>query len=261
MPKLALAVEYVGTKFHGSQYQPGHRTVQSELEHALKILTKKDIRVTFSGRTDSGVHARLQVAHINLPADFLQDKVDLRRLTWSINGIVGKDLAVSAMQIVDPEFHARFSAIRREYVYRIFNGRQRSALLKDSHYFIKEPLDLKAMNDGASRMLGSHDFRAFRSSNASSSTTVCFVERCEILNLGEGQLEFWIVADHFVYNMVRIIVGTLIEIGLGKRVPESISEALDKGERELNGPTAPPRGLTLNSVQYPAKYCLFEQNS
>ncbi len=259
MPKLALAIEYIGTKFHGSQFQPGLRTVQAELEKALKILTKNDIRVVFSGRTDTGVHARRQVAHLIWPES--DEPVDLKRLNWSINGIVGKDMAVRAMQVVDEDFHARFSATKREYVYRILNSPQRSALLKDSHYFLKDILSIEAMNDGASRLLGRHDFSAFRSKNADSSSPICDVSRCEILNLGEGQLEFWIVADHFVYNMVRIIVGTLIEIGLHKRAPESISEALNKGERQLNGPTAPPRGLTLNSVQYPAKFCLFEQKS
>lgn len=258
MPKLALAVEYVGTKFHGSQLQLGHRTVQAEIEAAVKIMAGRNLRVIFSGRTDAGVHARAQVAHITWKD--AKELPDLRRLTWSLNGIMAKDVAIRKIVVAPEDFHARFSAIKREYVYRIFNSPQRSALLKDSHYFIKEPLDLKSMNDGASRLLGKHDFVSFRSSNADSSSTICNVSRCEILNLGEGQLEFWIAADHFVYNMVRIIVGTLVEIGLSKRTPESVSEALIKGERKLNGPTAPPRGLTLNSVQYPAKYCLFEQD-
>ena len=256
MPKLALAVEYVGTKFHGSQLQLKQRTVQSEIESALKVLFKKDIRVVFSGRTDAGVHASNQVAHIVVDEEF----IDVTKLPWSLNGIMGKDVAVKEIQYVDDSFHARYSAESRTYVYKILNRPQRSPLLKETHYFIREPLNLKAMSRGASRLLGRHDFAAFRSSNADQSSTICNVSRCEILNLGEGQLEFWIVADHFVYNMVRIIVGTLVEIGLEKRTPASLSEALQLKRRDLTGPTAPPRGLTLNSVKYPAKFGLFRTN-
>lgn len=257
MPKLALAVEYVGTKFHGSQLQLDVRTVQSELERALKILARKDIRVTFSGRTDAGVHAKKQVAHILWD----KDDLDLHKVIWSLNGILSNDVSITAMQVVDDSFHARFSATKREYVYRILNRPQRSALLKDTHYFIRDPLDLKAMSSGASKLLGKHNFLAFRSSNADKSSTICDVSRCELVNLGEGRLEFWIRADHFVYNMVRIIVGTLVEVGLSKRPITSLSEALETGDRNLCGPTAPPRGLTLNSVEYPAKFSLFPENS
>lgn len=257
MPRLALSVEYIGDKFHGSQYQLGVRTVQKDLEDALEVLTKKKVRVTFSGRTDAGVHARGQVAHIDLDeSDFNIDKI-----VWSLNGILKRDMAVSKIQVVDDSFHARFSATKREYVYRILNRPQRSPLLKNTHHFIRDPLDLKAMSDGAFQLRGKNNFSAFRSRNADTSNPVCLVSRSEMVNLGEGCLEFWIVADHFVYNMVRIIVGTLVEIGLGKRSVKNIVDALETGERSLCGPTAPAKGLTLNSVEYPKKYCLFKQNS
>ena len=257
MPKLAFAVEYVGSKFHGSQLQLDVITVQSEIERALKILAGKDIRVTFSGRTDAGVSAKNQIAHIIWD----DEEPDLHKMIWSLNGILSNHVSITRMQVVDDSFHARFSATNREYVYRILNRPQRSALLKDTHYFIRDPLDLKAMSSGALQLLGRHDFKAFRSSNADKSSTICDVSRCEIVNLGEGRLEFWIRADHFVYNMVRIIVGTLVEIGLSKRPLTSLSEALETGDRNLSGPTAPPRGLTLNSVEYPAKFSLFTENS
>lgn len=187
--------------------------------------------------------------------------LDLWRLARALNGIMKGDIAVVGAQIVDDNFHARYSATQRQYVYRILNRPQRSALLKDTHYHIPYALDAKAMQDGALRLLGTHDFAAFRSSNSEQVSTICTVSRSEILQLDDGRLEFWIAADRFVYNMVRIIAGTLTEIGLGKRTLESLEAALEQGDRDLSGPTAPPWGLTLHSVRYPQNYKLFERDT
>jgi tRNA pseudouridine38-40 synthase len=254
--RIALLLEYSGKNFHGSQLQEGVATVQQEIERAVGILARQPLRVHLSGRTDAGVHAAGQVAHVDWPLALARP--DLKDLTWRLNGIMRSDLAVVDMAFVDAVFHARFSARRREYVYRILNRPQRSALLKDTHLHIRQPLDLKAMADAASHVLGRHDFSAFRSTNGEKSSPLCDVERCEILNLREGELEFWIAADHFVYNMVRIIVGTLIEVGLAKRDALSVSEALQTGDRNLAGPTAPPWGLTLSKVSYPDEFRLWE---
>ena len=258
--KIALLIEYTGKKFHGSQYQEGVLTVQQELERALAILFGQPLRAIFSGRTDSGVSARGQVVHVVLPEGRKAlSQSEIFDLTWRLNGIVIKEMSVTALDNAPSDFHARFSASEREYVYRILNRSQRSALLKDTHYFVRQPLDLKAMRSAASSLLGRHDFASFKSSNSDNSSTICTVRRAELLNLREGELEFWIAADHFVYNMVRIIVGTLIEVGLGKRDAESISQALERRERNLAGPTAPPWGLTLDSVFYPEALSLWEQ--
>lgn len=187
--------------------------------------------------------------------------LDLWRLARALNGIMKDDIAVVGAQIVDDNFHARYSATQRQYVYRILNRPQRSALLKDTHYHMPYALDVKAMQDGALRLLGKHDFAAFRSSNSEQVNTICTVSRSEILQLDDGRLEFWIAADRFVYNMVRIIAGTLTEIGLGKRTLESLEAALEQGDRDLSGPTAPPWGLTLHSVRYPQNYKLFERDT
>ncbi len=257
MPRIAVLLEYSGKAFHGSQLQLGVRTVQSELESALRVLARKQVRLTLSGRTDTGVHASGQVAHF----DWDDENVDLGRLSNSLNGIIKRDLAVRGIQWVPDTFHARFSANAREYVYRILNHPCRSALLKDTHYFVPQPLNLNAMTDGASRLLGRHDFSSFRSSNADTTSTICSVTKADLLNLGEGRLEFRIAANRFVYNMVRIIVGTLVEIGLNKKGPESMSVALAGLNRDFAGPTAPPWGLTLTSVRYPGEYDLFETSS
>lgn len=257
MLRIALLTEYSGKKFSGSQYQVGVRTVQAELEKALSTYLRLPVKAMFSGRTDSGVHAIGQVVHFDVEVE----ELDLWRFCWGVNGILPHDLSIAKAQIVPPTFHARFTARKREYVYRILNRPQRSALLKDTHHFVSLPLTVEPMKAASHALLGSHDFVAFRSTNADQTSTICDVYRAELLNLGEGQLEFWIAANHFVYNMVRIVVGTLIEIGLGKKAPESLAEALALGDRNFAGPTAPPWGLTLNSVEYPEAYKLFESNS
>ena len=297
--RIALKVEYAGGNFCGSQMQKGSRTVQSELERALNVFFRtgesRAIKVTFSGRTDSGVHAAGQVAHFDLPDEFLwrsihagsvgflnlpeglelQDanfrasgKPELvfdericNDLCWALNGILPNDLSIIQAQQVLPDFDARFSATRRSYVYRILNRAQRPVLGHKSQYFLSAPLQSESMELASECLLGQNDFVAFKSSNKEKVNTICHVVRAEILNKGEGELEFWISADHFVYNMVRIIVGTLVEVGLGKRVPSALSEALAGKDRHLAGPTAPPWGLCLYSVDYPAEFNLFQRNS
>jgi len=282
LPRLALLLEYAGANLHGSQYQLGVRTVQCDLESALSAYFRRPIKTIFCGRTDAGVHAQGQVVHFDVEdADyssgaaveqplkdseqsfvqtFKQDaEIDLWRLCWSLNGILRSDIAVRKIEVVADDFHARFTATSRQYVYRILNSAQRSSLLKDNHYFMPHKLDLKAMQAATFDLIGTHDFVSFKSTNKEKTTTVCTVTRAELLNKGEGRLEFWIAANHFVYNMVRIITGTLIEIGLGKRAPDTIAIALRESDRSLTGKTAPPFGLTLDSVKYPEHYKLFEE--
>jgi tRNA pseudouridine38-40 synthase len=255
MPRIALLIEYLGSNFYGSQYQSKGRTVQSELEGALSVLLRQNVRIVLSGRTDSGVHARGQVAHF----DVHDLEYDLWRLVWGLNGILADDISVEKAQVVPHEFHARHSAIEREYVYCVLNRPQRSALLKDTHYFMPHSLDLKAMSKAATYLLGNRDFSAFRSSNSDRGTSLCTVTRAELLRIGEGRLEFWIAANHFVYNMVRIIVGTLIDIGRAEKTPDDLKKALQKCDRGLAGPTAPAWGLSLASVKYPESFQLFKE--
>jgi len=255
--RLALLVEYFGKAFSGSQYQRMTRTVQSELENALSILLRQPIKAVFSSRTDSGVHALGQVVHVDIGnVDF-----DLWRFVWGLNGILPDEISVKAAKVVPSKFHARLSAIERLYVYRILNRPQRSALLRDSHYFYPYPLDYERMSLAAQILLGSHDFASFRSRNSDRGTSRCIVSEAQLLHLGEGQLEFRIAANHFVYNMVRIIVGTLIEVGSGQKSLENVKEALKQANRNLAGPTAPAWGLVLVSVRYPKSLCLFEDSA
>ncbi len=253
MPRIALKLEYCGKDFCGSQYQHGVRTVQAELEKALSTLARAQVSAVFSGRTDSGVHAGGQVVHCDWP----QENPDLWRLCWALNGIVPLDMSIAAVQIVADSFHARYTAVSRQYRYRLLNRPQRCALLRDTHHFIPYELNVEEMRAAALCLVGKHDFSSFKSTNSDRVSSVCRVSSAELLSLGEGVLEFSIAADHFVYNMVRIIVGTLIEIGLGKKRSQSLDQALNAKERNLAGPTAPPWGLCLESVQYPEVYELF----
>jgi tRNA pseudouridine38-40 synthase len=284
--RIAVKVEYAGERFCGSQLQSGQRTVQLELEQALNVLFRtdkpRDIKVAFSGRTDSGVHAVGQVAHFDLTHEFLLrsdhagssailagladpsnylDPGTCQRICWALNGILPADLSIVRAQEIRPDFDARYSARRRTYVYRILNRAQRPALGHKTQYFLNWPLELESMKLAAGSLLGINDFSAFKSSNREKVSTICRVDRAEILNKGEGELEFWISADHFVYNMVRIIVGTLVEVGLGKRDPSDLSQVLAGKDRHLAGPTAPPWGLCLYSVEYPAEFNLFQNSA
>jgi tRNA pseudouridine38-40 synthase len=255
MPRIAFKLEYKGKNFSGSQYQVGVRTVQGELEKALSTFARSPITAIFSGRTDAGVHAKGQVVHCNWPDE---EPLDLWRFCWALNGILDRDASVVVAQVVPEDFHARFSATERSYVYKVLNRPNRSALLSETYHFIPQKLDVDSMREAASAVLGEHDFTAFKSTNSDRVSSVCRVTRAELLSLGEGLLEFHISANHFVYNMVRIIVGTLIEIGLGKKQSGSLREALETKERDLAGPTAPPWGLCLDSIEYPEAYKLFK---
>ncbi len=262
--RIALLLEYNGQDFCGSQSQKNLRTVQSVLEEALAIYfrltksakTKKPLRAILSGRTDSGVHATGQVAHFELPKDLAEDwhKLDLQTFAWSINGILTNDISVKQAVVVPSDFHARFHAVERHYVYRILNRPQRSPLCEGSHYFIRAPLDIAAMKEAITCLPGEHDFAAFKSTNSDRHDAICEVKYAKLLNLGEGELEFSIAANHFVYNMIRIIVGTLVEIGLKKRPADSLRAALIGAQRKLAGPTAPALGLSLVSVKYSQPY-------
>jgi tRNA pseudouridine38-40 synthase len=276
--RLAFLLEYNGKDFCGSQSQKNLRTVQSVLEEALTIFLgssakmNKPLRVMFSGRTDSGVHAAGQVAHFELPKTvepkdlgsrrLLSQKsesddwgcVDMEAFAWSLNGILPADVCIKQACLVPSEFHSRFNAIERHYVYSILNRAQRSPMNADTHYFIRTPLDENAMKEAIVCLPGKHDFSAFKSGNADKISPICEVKYAKLLNLGEGELEFSIAANHFVYNMIRIIVGTLVKIGLKKRPVDSLKLALVGAQRNLAGPTAPALGLSLVSVKYAEPY-------
>ena len=242
--RIAITVEYDGTKYCGWQIQPNGNTVQAELEKAVETVTGAKSSVTGSGRTDAGVHALGQVAHFDTDAD-----IPPENFAPALNAVLPKDIKVRKSEEAADGFHARFSAKKKTYAYNFYvSDAQRP--LKDRYAArVPYPLDLSLMEKAAGFFVGEHDFRCFFASNSSVKDTVRTIYSAKIEKDGENYV-FTVCGNGFLYNMVRIMVGTLIEVGRGKKTPQSVSEMLEKGDRSLAGATMPPQGLTLLSVEY-----------
>lgn len=241
--RYAIVLEYIGTAFSGSQVQPGQRTVQSELNSALKRINSKEIKTIFSGRTDSGVHSKGQVVHFDLP-----QQIDTHKYINSLNGLLPEDISVSAMSQVEKTFHAQKSAKIRWYRYKISNTNQRS-VWSSATSLVREKLDIKAMNKALNSLVGSHDFSSFRNTNSNNPYTDCTLYSAECFRVDE-EIHIDIVGNRFLYNMIRIIVGTLLKVGKGEQNPEYLFKVLQAKDRNVAGPTISPDGLTLMYVGY-----------
>jgi tRNA pseudouridine38-40 synthase len=245
MPRYRLLLEYDGSGFAGWQFQPGCRTVQGDLENAVRILTKEEIRVSSAGRTDAGVHAAGQVASFCIHAE-----VEPERLVRALNGILPADVRVLSASEAVPAFDPRRGATGKTYRYSVLNRIAGSALQRGRVLHYPYRLDADAMRAAAMLFKGTHDFSAFRASDCEANNAVRQVIGCIVDYNGEGLITIDITATAFVKNMVRIITGTLIEVGNGRRTRESVANALSSGKREDAGVTAPPHGLTLVRVYY-----------
>lgn len=244
MVRYALIIEYDGTAFQGWQIQPNGATVQSEIQKALAILFGTDTALTGSGRTDTGVHARFQVAHFD--ADHL---VDTTRTYKSLNGLLPNTIAIRDVVRVDNEFHARYDAIRRCYRYHV--GLKPTSLDRGYRLWIPSPIDIDRMQDACSVLLGEHDYSAFCKVKSETRNRVCNVSEAIWIDEGDSRFYFQISANRFLHGMVRTITGTLLEIGSGKRDRDSLSAVLASGDRTLAGPAVKPHGLVLHHVTYP----------
>ncbi len=244
MTCVRLILEYDGTDFAGWQVQPNGRTVQEELEKALSRLLKEEIRVHASGRTDAGVHAREQVVHFHTVK-----KLPIKAYLEGLRAFLPRDLAIVGASEVGEDFHARFSARGKWYRYRILRTTVPRPLQARYCWQLAGPLDVAQMRRAAGRFVGEHDFAAFCAAGSDVRTTVRRIETCELTEDGELLL-FDVRGNGFLRNMVRIMVGTLVEIGQGSRSPESVDMLLAPGRREDAGRTAPPQGLCLMRVFY-----------
>lgn len=245
MQNFRLTVQYDGSDYAGFQVQPGQPTVQGALEEALEKLTKTPIRVTGAGRTDSGVHAEGQV--VSFRTDRLTVPVD--RITIAMNSLLPYTIRVTAAEVVGDDFHARYSARRKTYRYQIFHGPVCDVFLRRYAQWIPEPFDWDAVRKAAEPLVGRHDFAGFAASGSSVKTTVRTMYDISI-DTSDRIKTIRFTADGFLYNMVRNIVGTLIEVGQGKRSIASVEEILAACDRSMAGPTAPPGGLVLEIVDY-----------
>jgi tRNA pseudouridine38-40 synthase len=242
--KLSIVIEYDGTDFSGWQRQPGLRTVQSCLEQAVQTMTGETVRIQGAGRTDAGVHAQGQVATFTLEASIPETG-----LLRGLNSMLPPDIAILDVRGAAPDFDARFSARGKVYRYQIWNHLVRSPLQARTAWHCRSALDMAAMRAAARTLCGEHDFRAFRAADCERRTTVRVIRRLDIDRQG-ALLSIEVEATAFLKNMVRILVGTLVDLGRGKVAPEAIARMLETGDRAAGGVTAPPQGLTLLRVSY-----------
>ncbi|CAA7627362.1 tRNA pseudouridine(38-40) synthase TruA [Magnetospirillum sp. SS-4] len=245
MPRYRLLVEYDGTPFVGWQRQEKGESVQGRLEHAAFRLNGTPVAVLAAGRTDSGVHATGQVAHLDLIKAHEADKV-----RSALNYHIGNwPVAVVAAEEVGDDFHARFSAIGRSYLYRILNRRAPPALERNRMLWVPAELDAEAMHEAAQRLVGHHDFTTFRASECQARSPDKTLDVLSVARVGE---EIRIIAEarSFLHHQVRNMVGTLTLVGLGKWSPDDVGRALAARDRRAGGPTARPEGLYLTGVRY-----------
>lgn len=242
---IIIVLEYDGSGFAGWQVQPGERTVQGEVESALARLTGVHHRIVAAGRTDAGVHAWGQVAHFRTDS-----KLELKNFEAGLNSLLPPDVAVRAASEGAAEFDARRSARGKTYRYVILNRFERSAVDRLRAWHVMAPLDVDSMKVGASYLVGEHDFSSFRGQKCASKNPVRVIKRIDILPQKEDVVIIEVEATAFLKNMVRSIVGTLVEVGRGKWSPEDVKGALDARDRTKAGPTAPPHGLYLVEVYY-----------
>jgi tRNA pseudouridine38-40 synthase len=242
MINYELILEYDGSKFYGWQVQPRMRTVQGEVERALQILFRETIRVNVAGRTDAGVHALGQV--INFCTEVELPLTDIPR---SLNGILPHDVVVKKAEFVPIEFHARYSALSRQYFYVL--SRMPVAVGRHYAFFCKFPLEVAAMREASQHLVGEHDFRAFCDSNTEDPHYLSRVELIEWEDT-EERIKLYVRANRFLRSMVRIILGTMIDVGRGKLAPPQVKEILESRQRTKASFTAPPHGLFLEKVFY-----------
>ena len=248
-----LRFAYDGTAFHGSQRQPNGITVQETMEQALAMIFRKEIPLTFAGRTDAGVHAREMYAHFDL-ANCQSPIANHQNLLFRLNGILPDSIAIFDIYPVTDDAHARFSAVRRTYEYHIVD--HKDPFLCQQATRVRPGLNFAAMNEAAQLLIGKQDFASFCRTNTDVKTTICDLTHAEWRELGNGHAVFTIAADRFLRNMVRAVVGTLFEVGRGKMTKEQFAEVIAQHNRCAAGDSAPAEGLFLTHIDYPQELFL-----
>jgi tRNA pseudouridine38-40 synthase len=242
MRNIKLLIEYDGTDFCGWQWQPENRTVQGELENAFQQLLRENVRLSAAGRTDAGVHALGQVVNFRTGSS-----LPLQALEKGGNALLAKDVRILKAEEADEAFSARFDARIRYYKYVI--SKQPIAVGRQYTWYLKHPLDLERMNSACQFILGENDFQSFCQAGAAVDHYLSFVFSASFQE-NEEMIMFEIAANRFLHNMVRILVGTFIQVGLNKTAPEDMARILAAKDRCCAGPTVPPKGLFLVKVDY-----------
>lgn len=245
MRNIKITIEYDGKNFAGWQSQPNKVSIQSEIENALKEITRENVELIASGRTDAGVHALEQTANFHTNSD-----IEIEKIPYALNSKLPKSIIVKSAEEVEERFHSRYNCKGKTYRYIINNNEFPSALDRYREFHIPYKLDKEKMKNALNEFLGQHDFKGFKSSGGSiKKTTVRTIKKCEMIEK-DGKIVIELTGDGFLYNMVRIICGTIVDVGLGKIKVEDIKNILESGDRTKAGRTLPPHGLYLVKVYY-----------
>lgn len=256
--RFRAVVSYFGKNYVGWQRQLNGLSVQEVLEKALSETFGAPTLATASGRTDAGVHAEGQVVHFDADTAIPPEKIP-----FAVNTLLPRDISMLSCEPAEEDFNARFSAKRKTYRYSLYVSRHRRPMLEETHAHVVVPLDLARMREVADVIEGEHDFKGFEASGSKVKSTVRTVFSVRIESCGEvregrltdGTLDIFVTGNGFLYNMVRIIAGTLVYAGQGKLTAEDVGKVLETGDRTLAGKTLPPEGLTLVSVEYGGEGC------
>ena len=245
MSNFKITIEYDGSAYHGWQRQASDRTIQGEIEDALKTMTGNSVSVTGSGRTDAGVHALNQAANFRC-ATSLTPEAFLKGL----NSLLPEDIVITSCKMVSEKFHARYDVKSKVYHYRILNRLLPAAISRHYAWHIRKELDLSAMKEALSYIIGSHDFKAFEGSGSPRASTVRCITNADLVKPDNDYLVLKIEGDGFLKFMIRNIVGTLVDVGFNKITPQDFKQILISKDRNLAGITAPAHGLFLIDVKY-----------
>lgn len=243
MRNIKITIQYNGENYCGWQKQPNSLGIQGNIEKAIYEITKEKVKITGSGRTDAGVHALGQVANFKI-----ESSIPVEKIPNALNAKLPQSISIIACSEVDDEFHSRYSAKGKRYRYLIYNQLYRSPIYKDTSYHVRYDLDFEKMCEEAKHLIGEHDFKGFMSSGSSVNDTVRTIYDIT-LEKHEDLIILEVEGNGFLYNMVRIIVGTLVDIGRG-RINESLADIINYKIRSKTGHTAPAHGLFLKKVDY-----------
>ena len=245
MRNIKLTIEYDGKDFNGWQKQPNKLNIQGTIEQAIKSITGEDVELNASGRTDAGVHALGQVANFKT-----NSQIPIEKFPIAINSKLKKSIVIKKAEEVDERFHSRLSCKKKTYRYIINNSEEGSAIYRNLETHVPQKLDVDSMKEAVKYFEGEHDFKAFKASGTSSKSSVRTIYRAEVRDAGNERIYIELTGNGFLYNMVRIIAGTLVEVGMGKIEPQEIKTIIESQKRENAGKTLPPQGLYLVNVEY-----------
>ena len=244
MRNIMLKIEYDGKDFNGWQKQPTKLNIQGEIERAIKDITGEEVDLIASGRTDAGVHSLGQVANFKTNSNIPVEKFPI-----ALNTKLKRSIRILEAKEVEERFHSRYNCKKKTYRYIINNSENGTAIYRDLEYNFSQKLDVEKMNQAVKKFIGEHDFKGFKASGTSSKSSVRIIYEAKVYKEGE-RIIIELTGNGFLYNMVRIISGTLVDVGIGKIKVEDIEDIINYGERERAGKTLPPQGLYLVKVEY-----------